>query len=196
MCPWSNSFWTVYHPRPQQGTSAALGGANTKQLDKSFQDCVMLSKILFLLRILVPPAKRNRNQIQIILLYFCFLVFISSMLFWQGYKGYPGPLGHPGDQVSFPTSQQGSFKGLLAVMLVWLWCGQPAPSRAAQHTPGSEHTHRPSINPQWEESALEFLNLISNFYCSATLSLLGGRKTSSPSSPFICLFTLISPGLY
>lgn len=112
-------LWSIYHPRPQQGTSAGLGGASTKQPDKSFHDCVMLSKILLLLRTLVPPAKRNRNQTQIIVLHFCFLVFISSILFWQGYKGYPGPPGHPGDQVSFPTSQQGSFE---EGWICWLWC--------------------------------------------------------------------------
>lgn len=147
MCPWSNFFWSVYHPRPQQGTSAALGGANTKQLDKSFQDCVMLSKILLLLRTLVPPAKRNRKQTEIILLYFCFWVFISSMLFWQGYKGYPGPLGHPGDQVSFPSSQQGSFKER---WICWLWCwfgsavdSQLLPGQLSTHTdPASTHSGR------------------------------------------------------
>lgn len=118
--------------------------ASTKQLDKSFQDCVMLSKTLLLLRTLVPPAKRNRNQIRIMLLYFCFFIFISSILFWQGYKGYPGPLGHPGEQVSFPTSQQGSFK---EGWICWLWCwfGSGAASSFQGSSAHTQTQHQPMV---------------------------------------------------
>lgn len=90
---------------------------------------------------------------------------------------------------------------MLVVMLVWLWYSllgvdsQLLPGLLGTHRDLSAHTDLASTG-WWEETALEFLNLISNFYCSAMLSLLGGRKTSSPSCPFICLFTLISSGLY
>lgn len=133
----------------------------------------MLPKILLLLRTLVPLTKRNRNQTQIISLYFCFLVLISPILFWQGYKGYPGPPGHPGDQVSFPSRgalRKDGFAGCDAGLALV----QPPPPRAA-HTRTWAHTD-PASMAWWEETALELLNLISNFYCSATLFTWGKKS--------------------